>query len=235
MKEDTRPYPYTAVVLGAGCSKGLGLPILSGFMDVAFDHEPDGKNKGRYQKDLATISNYVGRVKPSAAYVRTDLLNVEELYGLADLETQLGGGSPRPPDAEVPVDAEDVMRAFNRVIFTLCEKAGYEFLAKEYGSRLPPDSRQLDRVRRESRTCRFSLQWESSLYACLVAYLCLASHLDVDGTRPLFVQFNWDLALDRALTYLRVLAWRQHGAGVLARTARQSRIRSVGRRKQGLR
>jgi hypothetical protein len=186
-------YPYTVVVMGAGCSKGLGLPLLSGFMDKAFDYRPGLNSKKTSRQDyelwLSQIGKFVQRVKASRAYIQSDLLNVEELYGLADLYDILNPGEGS--------DAKEALRAFRSVILALMADGGRELVDPAYS--LPDTRKALEQIKLESRAYDLLVKNEGTKHATLLAYLCIATHKDIDDSRPLFVQFNWDMALDRAL------------------------------------
>jgi len=89
--------------------------------------------------------------------------------------------------------------ALNRAIYQIAKGAGGPFLDDPQRF---PQLGAIDTVKRESATEAINAWDQGSEYTNLLAYLCLAAHTDEDGTRPLFIQFNWDLALDRALYFL---------------------------------
>ncbi len=199
--------PYTVVIMGAGCSKGLGLPLLSGFMDKAFDYRPasnsatsGGKDKAKkeYEDWLFDIQNHIKLVKASKAYIQSDLLNVEELYGLADLYNELN-----PSPKKETTNAQKALEAFRSVFLELMAHGGQEIV--DPSNSFPDTQRALEQVKLESMAYDFLVKSEGTKHATLLAYLCIATHKDIDDSRPLFVQFNWDMALDRALcrAYLR--------------------------------
>jgi hypothetical protein len=171
---------------------------MASFMDAAFP-----KLEGA---DLKALKDFVRDVKGSAVYVGSDLLDIEEVYGLADMREDL---SPRDQSDD---SSKIVKRALNRAIFDVAIEAGVEFLGAD--QRLPEPG-TLAMIRRESRTERPVHRNYGTHYSNLLAYACLADYVDrVDSSKsahrnhesssvhPLFVQFNWDLALDRALYWL---------------------------------
>ena len=199
--------PYTAIVVGSGCSVGLGVPPLAGFLDTVMDKlakaEPGHYPKAKY--DLAAIQAFITRVKGAAAYVNADLLNIEELYGMADMDEDLWKAAGEPSAEEwygfkppIPgLDPIKVKKALNRAIFHLASRAGEEFLNQK--DRFPQKLEQLEEIKRESATETPLHRNNGTRWTNLLAYLCLASFKDQNGSYPLFIQFNWDLALDRAL------------------------------------
>ncbi len=196
--------PNTAIVVGSGCSVGLGIPPLAGFLDTLIDKlaRPDFYDKSR--EDLIAIQAFITRIKGAAAYVRADLLNIEELYGMADMDEDLWRAAGKPSSEEwygfkAPGGLKPlgVKQALNRAIFSLAEPAGKEFLTKR--EHFPSDLELLAEIKRESFTETIIHSNQGSRWANLMAYLSLASFQDRDGRYPLFIQFNWDLALDRAL------------------------------------
>ncbi|MEO5338805.1 MAG: hypothetical protein H7841_18275 [Magnetospirillum sp. WYHS-4] len=167
---------------------------MAGFMDKVFTvlsadpaHEPT----------LTTIRNFIQNIRGSAAYVRTDLLNIEELYGLAELDRLF------PHDGSVKGD-QTVQEAFNTAIYLATHEAGNEFV-KDF-SRFKSVASSLNHIKRESQTEEIGGPTSVNHYTNLLAYLCLASFQEQRKSashskqlHPLFIQFNWDLALDRAL------------------------------------
>ncbi|WP_082829778.1 hypothetical protein [Ectothiorhodospira sp. BSL-9] len=204
--------PYTAIVVGAGCSVGLGVPPMPAFMDKVY--ETLANKEG--EKHLLNIRQFLQTIKPSGAYVRTQMLNIEELYGMVDLAVDLEAAGTAPRKNEQPSSrddefglapdpmeslARDAREALNRAIFRIAINAGSDF--QSHPKRFPGVN-CLDMVKRESSTETIRAWDQGSSYTNLLAYLCLASHKDSDESRPLFIQFNWDLALDRALCYLNL-------------------------------
>lgn len=190
--------PYTAVVIGAGCSFNLGVPTMPAFMDKVFEILSRAGDDGA-KDDLEAIRKFLRKVKASGAYVHTQMLNIEELYGLADMAFDLAKGDPSDDLAERSRDA------LNRAIYRVAKDAGKELL--DHDGLSFPSPAELLRVKRESATEELQAWDQGSRYTNLLAYLCLAHHQDRDKSRPLFIQFNWDLALDRALYYLA--SWRK--------------------------
>jgi hypothetical protein len=146
------------------------------------------------------------QIKGAAAYVKADLLNIEELYGMADMDEDLWRAACQPTTKEwygckpfMPRDLDPmkVKKALNRAIFYITAPAGKEFIT--LSDRFPSKSDELEEVKRESLTERLLHRNHGTRWTNLLAYLCLASFQDRDGTFPMFIQFNWDLALDRAL------------------------------------
>jgi hypothetical protein len=180
-------HPYTAIVLGSGCSVGLGIPTMFNFMDAAL-HKLNGEPRH-------WVTTFLKTVKGSSAYIGSDLLNIEEVYGLADLDDDLTESSAGDDDTQATM----VKRALNQAIFKVAAPAGHDFVDPSRRSWFPDD---LNQIRRESRTAVPVHRNFGSRYTNLLAYLCLAAHVDFvseQERRPMFIQFNWDLALDRAL------------------------------------
>ncbi len=199
--------PYTAIVIGSGCSVGLGVPALAGFLDTVMDKLAKVDAYAGARGDLAAIQAFITRVKGAAAYVNADLLNIEELYGMADMDEDLwkAAGKPCAKKWYGPLFIRDlkdikptmVKKALNRAIFHLASRAGEEFLAQR--DRFPGTHGQLNEIKRESSTQSLLHRNSGTRWTNLLAYLCLVSFQDQNGILPLFIQFNWDLALDRAL------------------------------------
>lgn len=196
-------HPYTAFVIGSGCSVGLGVPVMAGFLDkVIEDLARDQTSES--QQELGTIRSFIGVVKGSGAYVRTDLLNIEEMYGLADMAEDLDrsiGEDHRHLDSQ----GHKAKEAFNRAIYRTAKDAGKELLPSSNG--LPTKLGDLETIKRESHAEPLHA-YLGDKHTTLLAYLCLTSFQDPDRSYPLFIQFNWDLALDRAIVRFLVL---KHG------------------------
>lgn len=204
---DNHQGPYTAIVVGSGCSVGLGVPVMAGFLDTLIDELAKKADTGS-KESLARIQAFITRVKGAAAYVKADLLNIEELYGMADMDEDLWRADGEQENwyrcrcrcgHSTPADLNpmQVKRALNRAIFSLAEPAGKEFITSQ--DRFPRNLKELEEVKRESATETPLHRNRGTRWTNLLAYLCLASFQDRDKSRPLFIQFNWDLALDRAL------------------------------------
>lgn len=206
--------PYTAIVVGAGCSVSLGVPTMPAFMDQVYSTLAGSKDTDDKVR-LEQIKAFLHRIKPSGAYVRTQMLNIEELYGMVDLALDLATSGKAPGKAtqcaswkpgsggrknSPEISARCAREALNRAIFSVAKDAGSDFLITP--NRFPRGKDELDLVKRESATETIRAWDQGSKYTNLLAYLCLASHEDAGGIRPLFIQFNWDLALDRALNHL---------------------------------
>lgn len=184
--------PDTAIVVGAGCSYSLDVPTMANFMDKVFDELGKGEKDSQEQKDLDCIRNFLQSIKSSAAYVRNQVLNIEELYGLADMAEDLGGDLGRKAKS-----------ALNRAIFKISSAAGSEFIDQNTCKQFQYKNEELQIVKRESQTEDAETYWpQGTKFTNLLAYLCLAHHKDQSGKYPLFIQFNWDLALDRALNLI---------------------------------
>ncbi len=205
MSKSKRTDPYTAIVVGSGCSVGLGVPALAGFLDTVMDKLAKTSAYPKAKDDLAAIQSFITRIKGAAAYVNVDLLNVEELYGVADMDEDLWKAAGCPPPEKwygfkpliSDLDPMRVKKAFNRAIYYLASRAGEEFLTQR--DRFPGDLDKLKEVKRESATETPLHRNSGTRWTNLLAYLCLASFQDKNDAFPLFIQFNWDLALDRAL------------------------------------
>ena len=144
---------------------------------------------------------------------RLHILNIEELYGMADMDEDLWKAAGRPSSEEwyggvkplIPdLKPVRVKKALNKAIFYLSSRAGEEFLTQK--GRFPEDLEKLKEVKRESATETPLHRNRGTRWTNLLAYLCLASFQDQNGAFPLFIQFNWDLALDRALCLWSELA-----------------------------
>ena len=197
-EEETSATPETVIVIGSGCSAGLGVPTMVNFMDTVFEQLGQARDAGGYKcfdpkNTLRAIQEFISKVKGSAAYVRTDLLNIEELYGLADMELSLGL-ERKNTDQKLKN-----LTAFNRAIFMVAQKAGIEFITDDTYKNIVSE---LSTIKRESHTDEPSLINTVSHYTNLIAYLSMASYRDA-STYPLYVQFNWDLGLDRAFYRLQ--------------------------------
>jgi len=204
-KQGNHAGPYTAIVVGSGCSVGLDVPALAGFLDTVMDKLAKVDAYEEAKDDLAAIQAFITRVKGAAAYVNADLLNIEELYGMADMDEDLWEAADCHSAEEwygtklvIPdLDPMGVKKALNRAIFHLASRAGEEFLTQQ--NRFPEDLKQLEEIKRESAAESLLHRNSGTRWTNLLAYLCLASFQDKNSAFPLFIQFNWDLALDRAL------------------------------------
>lgn len=211
-----RMRPYTAIVVGSGCSVGLGVPALAGFLDTVMDKLARVSAYEGAKDDLAAIQAFITRVKGAAAYVNADLLNIEELYGMADMDEDLWKAAGKPCAKKwyrTPFISDlkptMVKKALNRAIFHLASCAGEEFLTQR--DHFPETLGQLDEIKRESATESLLHSNSGTRWTNLLAYLCLASFQDQNDAFPLFIQFNWDLALDRALYLWSKLADKKIG------------------------
>ena len=140
--EDTTP--YTAFVIGSGCSAGLGVPVMARFLDKVIDELSRGHGYPKAQDDLGAIRAFITRVKGASAYVKADMLNIEELYGMADMDLDLWLAAGKPPPEKwyghknIPKDLKPyrVKMALNRAIYHLAAPAGEEFIKKRAFLRL---------------------------------------------------------------------------------------------------
>ncbi|MCI5046982.1 MAG: hypothetical protein MRY59_05735 [Aquisalinus sp.] len=229
-QEEHKYLPETIIVVGSGCSRGLGVPTMVNFMDRVFESlnqcangertttlDPENAREAR-----GSIRDFIRRVKGSSAYVRTDFLNIEELYGLAEMRHSLldamseqeiahfaalfgdqNGiedkehdlGQSRYGSAAVKNSSKGVQHSFNKAIYLLASMAGREFIQEK--DKFKSILSQLSDILRESYTEDVSSYDSSTRYTNLVSYLGLSTYRDPNY--PVFVQFNWDLALDRAL------------------------------------
>lgn len=203
--------PRTAVVLGAGCSRDLGVPTMPTFMDEAFDRLSRDAVKNQYLKrTLEALLAFTRRIKGSAAAINTRFLDVEELYGLAEMANDLGavkGDQALGVEGE-NVEGDELLRHFRRTLMYICIEAGRELIQNEEYRRV---AGRIEQVKRESQSEDPDLFTDrGSRHANLLAYLGLASFKDTkEESYPLVIQFNWDLAYDRALyAYFRA---RVHG------------------------
>ena len=203
--------PYTAVVVGAGCSMSLGVPTMPTFMDEVFSRLAEAEDPNDRER-LQIIREFLQRIKPAGAYLSTRMLNIEELYGMADMAWDLSSTGQKVVSSQCDDSswrkkggtygarlAYCTRHVLNLAIHRIAIGAGEEFLTDP--DRFPK-LREIETVKRESATETLQVWDQGSKYTNLLAYLCLASHQDRDGTHPLFIQFNWDLALDRALYFL---------------------------------
>lgn len=193
--------PRTAIVVGAGCSRGLGVPTMPDFMDTAFSLLAEKSGEIPALGDtLEILIAFTQYVKGSAASISTRFLDVEELYGLAEMARDLGAFKERPLKSRTgkSFSGEQLLQAFNRTLMYVAIEAGRELVEnKEYKDL----AKQIERVKRESQTeDPGTFTDRGSRHANLLAYLTLASFRDQESdSYPLIVQFNWDLAYDRAL------------------------------------
>ena len=100
MNEDQHKGPYTAIVVGSGCSVNLGVPTMAGFLDTLIDRLAMSGFYGEASQDLRKIQSFIARIKGAAAYVKADLLNIEELYGMADMDEDLWRAAGNPGSHE---------------------------------------------------------------------------------------------------------------------------------------
>ena len=184
--------PRTAIVIGAGCSLGLGVPTMPTFMDEAFDRlARDSAQNQHLKQTLGTLLHFTRQIKGSAAAINTRFLDVEELYGLAEMANDLGA-------LEGEVKGKELLQHFRRTLMYMCIEAGRELIENEEYRRI---AGRIEEVKRESQSEDPDLFTDrGSRHANLLAYLGLASFKDMkEETYPLVIQFNWDLAFDRAL------------------------------------
>ncbi|MBF0347111.1 MAG: hypothetical protein HQL81_05535 [Magnetococcales bacterium] len=188
--------PGTVLVLGSGCSLGLGVPTLTGFLDHAFALLIRKRDDKKFTDLFIQLKRYIERIKGFGAYMHLDLLNMEELYGLA----AMWEGILDENDVQKK-EARKVLAAFKQVLFLVYHEAGIEFLDTEH--RFSDfDKERIKKIKRESRTEPLDHNAQVNLHTNLMAYLGLASYRDDGGRFPAVIQFNWDLAFDRALWLL---------------------------------
>jgi len=188
--------PSTLVVIGSGCSQGLGVPTMMNFMDEVFNILSETEDNGS-RTDLENIRAFIGLIKGSAASVQTSFLNIEELYGLADMMHDLGEDKELFRDSKLTEKklGRHCMAAFNRAIYKIAVSAGIEFVQ---GKEFSEIASRLDYVKRDSQT-ENPVHSQRTRQTTLLSYLSLASYVDGNGFYPLVLQFNWDQAYDRAL------------------------------------
>lgn len=201
MANDNRAlFPETAIVVGSGCSAGLGVPTLSNFIDEVLS----GTIGSGKPEDAQAIKDFIQLVKGSAAYMRTNLLNIEELYGLAEIYKEYGY------DEKEKEDAEKVVRILNENIYDICLRAGREFVDNSKGT-YEFSAEKIETIKREASieeildsedVVSVTRQTNLLAYLALVSFhdrITCKSGTDYEKRYPLFIQFNWDLALDRAI------------------------------------
>ncbi len=197
--------PRTAIVIGAGCSRDLGIPTMPTFMDKAFDRlTGDAAQKQPLKRTLAALLAFTRQIKGSAAAINTRFLDVEELYGLAEMANDLEAlKGNQALDIYVDgnnakVEGDELLQHFRRTLMYMCVEAGRELIENNEYQHF---AEHIDQVKRESQSEDPDLFTDrGSRHANLLAYLGLASFKDMeDETYPLVIQFNWDLAFDRAL------------------------------------
>src|SRR2546423_805473 len=78
--------------MGAGTSAGAGAPVMSNFLDVARDQllNPLSPIDPDFKADFERVFAYVYKLKRAQAHVEIDLGNIEDVFGLVDLECRLG-------------------------------------------------------------------------------------------------------------------------------------------------
>lgn len=195
------PPPGTAIVVGAGCSVGLGVPSMPCFMDKAYTLLAQGGPKSKELKEMRDrLVAFTRRIKGSAASMSTRFLDVEELYGLAEMAKDLGALKKQPLKSRTgrSIGGRELLQAFNRTLMYVSIEAGKDLLGNEGYSNL---AEKIETVKRESLAeDPGTFTDRGSQHTNLLAYLALASFKDRDtGSYPMIVQFNWDLAFDRAL------------------------------------
>ncbi|MBF0401721.1 MAG: hypothetical protein HQL90_13260, partial [Magnetococcales bacterium] len=182
--------PGTVVVLGSGCSLGLGVPTLTGFLDHAFTQlirqEENGNLREDSRKEFRTLfiqmKRYIEHIKGFGGYMHLDLLNMEELYGLAAMWDGILD-EDNQNDEQQKAEARNVLNAFKRVLFLVYHKAGIEFL--DTTNRFADfNLERIKKIKRESRTEPLDRDAQVNLHTNLMAYLGLASYRD-DGDRVL--------------------------------------------------
>ncbi len=201
----SKALPRTAIVIGAGCSRDLGIPTMPTFMDKAFDRlTGDAAQKQPLKRTLAALLAFTRRIKGSAAAINTRFLDVEELYGLAEMANDLEAlKGNQALDIYVDgnnekVEGDELLQHFRRTLMYMCVEAGRELIENDEYRRI---AGRIEEVKRESQSEDPDLFTDrGSRHANLLAYLGLASFKDVEGgLYPLVIPFNWDLAFDRAL------------------------------------
>lgn len=195
------PPPRTAIVVGAGCSVGLGVPSMPCFMDKAYTLLAQGGPKSKELKEMCdSLVAFTRRIKGSAASISTRFLDVEELYGLAEMAKDLGAIEKQPLKSRTGrlIRGKELLQAFNRTLMYVSIEAGKDLIGNEGYSNL---AGKIETVKRESLAeDPGTFTDRGSRHTNLLAYLALASFKDRDTcSYPLIVQFNWDLAFDRAL------------------------------------
>ncbi len=197
--------PRTAIVLGSGCSLGLGVPTMPTFMDTAFDRLAKDES---FESTLGALRRFTRKIKSSAAAINTRFLDVEELYGLAEMNCDL-----KVRKNDKGGEEEELLKHFRRTLMYMCVDAGAELIKDiEYRQ----IAQHIERVKRESQSEDPELFTDrGARHANLLAYLGLASFKDAENkTYPLVIQFNWDLAFDRALYACFILAKCKNGEKV---------------------
>lgn len=185
--------PTTAIVIGSGCSCNIGIPTMNDFMDRVFDDLSSGAATDlNCSKYLKIIQDFIKEIKSSSAYVANQILNIEELYGLAEMDSELRGNS-------IGDGNTSVKHALNFAIYRLAYRAGEEFVSEGAEETWGKLLNQMPAIKRESLAENYYHKDLGRKSANLLAYLSLATYRDNYGKYPVFVQFNWDLALDRAL------------------------------------
>ncbi len=197
------PEPRTAIIVGAGCSVGLGVPAMLNYMDEVYSALTKGAEEDglKAKECLSYLLAFVRFIKGSAASIDTQFLDVEELYGLAEMARDLDAlkkARIKLPDDKV-LTGKDIIKQFNRALMYISVEAGKELVTR--GSEYEKLAKSIEAVKRESQIEEpGSLQDRGPRHTNLLAYLGLASFKDTDpGAYPLIVQINWDLAYDRAL------------------------------------
>ena len=101
MNDTDNNKPETVIIMGAGCSVGLGVPTMAMFLDAAIDKLKEKDKEEKEKKDkkdkdeghLAKLTNFISKIRRSGAYTQTKILDMEQLYSLADFGKELDQGS----------------------------------------------------------------------------------------------------------------------------------------------
>ncbi len=83
-------------ILGAGFSAGIGVPVMSNFIQKAREYyfkeleDPKNKEDEENKKKFNKVENYIANISCVRNYLDVDLHNIENLYSLIDIENKIG-------------------------------------------------------------------------------------------------------------------------------------------------
>jgi hypothetical protein len=215
-KENHLAYPQTAIFMGNGCSLNLGAPTSEGFLDAIIQRLLENTARstdnifdsaGIDWKDtkaftdatacLKVLHKFLGEMRGAKLTLSSTMLNIEGLYRVAE--------------AREPTDDPELLANLNKAIYLALRNIGDDFINNTNVTKLVSNPRAMQAVKSRSSSEDPSQTNTASKQTTLMAYLCLASYKEVGKFAPLFVQLNWDLALDRALWCLNETSKKQRG------------------------
>ena len=79
----------TVYVLGAGASAHAGAPLLRNFL-IKSRPLRDGRDELVYRESLDRVFDWIDGLRGSSYYIEFDLDNLEHIFSLLELESQIG-------------------------------------------------------------------------------------------------------------------------------------------------